>query len=133
MSLSLRAIGIKPADEVILPANSYPTAFAVAASGARIRLVDINPYTYTIDHTQIEKHLTSATKAIIPVHLYGGVCDLDPILRIAKKHKLFVVEDACQARGFMHKGRKFLLKNGVETGGPCEKIFKLVQLVVSYL
>lgn len=104
--LALRAIGITKGDEVIVPANSYPTAFAVAAAHGRARLVDINPDTFNIDEAQIEKVITRATKAIVVVHLYGQSADLEPILKIAKKHKLSVIEDCAQAHGALYKGKK---------------------------
>ena len=104
--LSLRALGVGAGDEVLLPANSYPTAFAAAASGARLRLTDIDPHTFTMDPRLVERHITPLTKVIIPVHLYGQAANLDPILAIAKKHRLFVVEDACQAHGTTYKGKK---------------------------
>lgn len=104
--LSLKALGVTSEDEVIIPANSYPTAFAVAASGGRIRLVDVDPHTYTIDPAKLEKAITPSTKAIIPVHLYGRMADMDEIMRVARKRKLFVVEDAVQAHGAVYKGKK---------------------------
>lgn len=104
--LSLRALGIKEGQEVIIPANSYPTAFAVAATRAKLKLVDIDPKTLNIDPFKIEKAVIPSTFAIIPVHLYGLVAEMEPILKIAKKHNLFVVEDCAQAHGAVHRGKK---------------------------
>lgn len=104
--LALKALGIGQGDEVILPANSYPTAFAVAASHATIKLVDIDPQTHTIAVSKLEEAITKKTKVIIPVHLYGQSADMDGIMKIAKKHKLYVIEDAAQAHGGVYKGKK---------------------------
>ncbi len=103
--LSLRALNLKTSDEVIIPANSYPTAFAVAAV-ATPRLVDINPGTLNMDPRGLEKAITKRTKAIIPIHLYGLAAELEPIISIAKKHQIFIIEDASQAHGAKYKGRK---------------------------
>lgn len=104
--LALKALGIGKGDEVIIPANVYPTAFAVAATGARIKLVDIDPQTFNIDPFKIEKAITLSTFAIIPVHLYGLAAKMEPILKIAQKHNLFVVEDCAQAHGAIYQGKK---------------------------
>ncbi len=104
--LSLKALGIKKGDEVIIPANSYPTAFAVAATGAKIRLVDVDEKTYNIDTDQIEQAITSKTRVIIPVHLYGLSCDMGSIVKIAKKYRLTIIEDAAQAHGASYQGSK---------------------------
>ena len=107
LQLSLVACGVTPGDEVITVANTAaPTALAITAIGARPVFVDIDPETSTINPELIEKAITDRTRAIIPVHLYGSVANLDPILRIAKQAKLHVIEDACQAHGAEFKGRK---------------------------
>jgi perosamine synthetase len=107
LHLSLMAIGIKPNDEVIVPALTFPaTANVVEIIGARVVLVDVDTATFNIDPSKIEKRITSKTKAIIPVHLCGQSADMDPILRIAKKHKLIVIEDAACALGAEYKGKK---------------------------
>lgn len=104
--LALRALGVGNGDEVILPANTFiATAEAVSHCGAKPVLVDIDPDTYLINPELIEAKITKRTKAIIPVHLYGQMADMGKIMSIAKKHKLFVVEDACQAHGSKYKGR----------------------------
>lgn len=105
--LAVRALGIGPGDEVITVANSFiATPEAITAAGAKVVFVDINPATYNIDVTKIEEKVTPKTKAIIPVHLYGQPADMDPILAIAKKHNLKVIEDAAQAHGSEYKSRR---------------------------
>lgn len=105
--LSLKVLGIGKGDEVITVPNSFiATALAIIYTGAKPVFVDINSNTYNIDINLIERTITSKTKAIIPVHLYGQPADMDPILEIAKKYKLKVIEDACQAHGALYKDRK---------------------------
>jgi dTDP-4-amino-4,6-dideoxygalactose transaminase len=107
LELALRAYDIGPGDEVITVANSFiASALAISHTGATPVLVDADPETYTIDVAAIERAITSRTKAIIPVHLYGQPANMDPILQLAERHKLVVVEDACQAHGARYKGRK---------------------------
>lgn len=107
LMLSLKALGIGKNDEVIVPAHTFiATALAVTYVGAKPVLVDVDDETYNIDVNQIEDKITSRTKAIIPVHLYGQACKMDEIMSIAKKHNLFVVEDCAQAHGATYKGRK---------------------------
>jgi dTDP-4-amino-4,6-dideoxygalactose transaminase len=104
--LALAACGVGPGDEVITVANTFiATALAISYVGATPVLVDADPQTYTIDTTKIEEAITPRTKAIMPVHLYGQPADMDPILEIARQHKLIVIEDACQAHGAKYKGR----------------------------
>src|SRR3990172_1317771 len=103
----LRALGIGQGDEVITVANSFiATSEAITAAGARVVFVDINPQTYNIDVKKIEEKITKKTKAIIPVHLYGQPADMDPILDLARKYNLKVIEDAAQAHGATYKERK---------------------------
>ena len=105
--VALMAIGLKPGDEVIMPVNTFiATAEAVSILGGKPVFVDIHPDYYTIDVNQIEDKITEKTKAIIPVHLYGQCADMDPIMEIARKYNLWVIEDACQAHGAEYKGRK---------------------------
>ncbi len=104
---SLLALGIKAGDEVITPPMTFmATAEAITYAGAKPVFVDIDPSTFTIDVTKIEAAITPRTKAIMPVHLFGQCADMDPIMAIAKKHNLAVVEDAAQAQGTLYKGRK---------------------------
>ncbi len=106
LMLALKALGIGDGDEVIVPANTYiATALAVSYVGAKPVLVDANINTFNIDVTKIEAAVTSKTKAIMPVHLYGQPCDMDPIIEIAKRHNLFIVEDCAQAHGAKYKGK----------------------------
>ena len=94
LALSLRALGIGEGDEVIVPSNTFiATALAVTSVGAKIVLVEPDIRTFTIDPCRIDAAVTERTKAIIPVHLYGQPCDMDPILEIAERCKLKVVED----------------------------------------
>jgi dTDP-4-amino-4,6-dideoxygalactose transaminase len=107
LEMALRAYNIGAGDEVITVANTFiATALAISYTGARVVLVDINPHTYTIDVDRIEAAITPRTKAIIPVHLYGQPADMDPIMEIARRHNLVVIEDACQAHGASYKGRQ---------------------------
>lgn len=106
LMLILRGCNVGAGDEVILPANTFiATALAVSYVGATPVLVECDEK-YNIDVTKIEEKITENTKAIIAVHLYGQPADMDEINAIAKKHNLFVVEDAAQAHGAMYKGRK---------------------------
>jgi len=105
--LALLACGVGPGDEVITsPATFMATAEAISYCGAKPVFVDIDEQTYTIDPSLIEAAITPRTKAVIPVHLHGQTADMDPILAMAKKHGLYVIEDACQAHGAEYKGRR---------------------------
>lgn len=107
LMLSLKALGIGCGDEVIVPSNTYiATALAVTYVGATPVFVEPDIRTFNIDASRIEDAVTDKTKAIMPVHLYGQACDMDPIMSIAKKHKLYVVEDCAQAHGATYKGKK---------------------------
>ena len=100
LHLGLIALGIKRGDEVILPAISFiASAAAVVYIGAKPKFVDINPDDWLMDTTKIEKKITKKTKAIMPVHLHGLMCDMLAIKKIAKKYKLLIIEDASQAHG----------------------------------
>jgi dTDP-4-amino-4,6-dideoxygalactose transaminase len=104
--LSLLACGVGPGDEVITVANTFmATAEAITYCGARPVFVDVNETTYTMDPAGLEDALGPRTKAIIPVHLFGQPADMDPILEFARKHNLFVIEDAAQAHGAKYKGQ----------------------------
>ncbi|MBI2108835.1 MAG: DegT/DnrJ/EryC1/StrS family aminotransferase [Parcubacteria group bacterium] len=104
--LALWALGIRKGDEVIVPTFTMAAcANAVAQCGAKSVFVDCEP-NGNIDVTQIEKKITKRTKAIMPVHIYGHPCDMDEIKKIARKHKLFILEDAAEAQGALYKGKK---------------------------
>ncbi len=104
---ALLAHGIGEGDEVITSAFTFiASANSVLYVGARPVFVDIDPATFNLNPALIEAAITPHTKAILPVHLYGLTCDMDPIMAIAKKHNLIVVEDACQSHGAEYKGRK---------------------------
>ena len=107
LRFSLIAAGVGQGDEVITVPNTFiATTEAISQVGAKPVFVDINSATYNIDVNQIESVVTSRTKAIIPVHLYGQSADMDPILEIAERHNLIVIEDACQAHGALYKGKR---------------------------
>jgi len=107
LHLALVALGIGRGDEVITQANTYvATAFAISYTGATPVFVDINLDTYTMDVRQVEKKITNRTKAIIPVHLYGQPVDMDPLLDIAHRYGLRVIEDCAQCHGALYKGKK---------------------------
>lgn len=107
LHLALKAFDIGPGDEVIVPALTFiATANSVTHSGATPVFVDSEPETWNMSPVLLEKLITSKTKAIIPVHLYGHPADMDPILQIARKHKLIVIEDAAEAHGALYKGKK---------------------------
>jgi dTDP-4-amino-4,6-dideoxygalactose transaminase len=107
LHLALLAAGIGPGDEVItVPFTFVATVSAIDYTGATPVFVDIDPHSFTMDPAAIEAAITERTKAIIPVHLYGHPADMDPILDIARRHGLVVIEDACQAHGAQYKGRR---------------------------
>jgi dTDP-4-amino-4,6-dideoxygalactose transaminase len=105
--LALVALGVGPGDEVITVPNTFiATAEAISFAGATPVFVDIDEAYYTINPELIEPAITTRTKAIIPVHLFGQMANMDPIMEIACKHGLYVIEDACQAHGATFRGRK---------------------------
>jgi dTDP-4-amino-4,6-dideoxygalactose transaminase len=104
--LALLGFGIGPRDEVITVPNTFiATAEAISYCGAKPVFVDVNENSYNMNPSLLEAAITPRTKAIIPVHLFGQMADMDPILEIARKHKLYVIEDAAQAHGAEYKGR----------------------------
>ncbi len=107
LHIALEAMGVVPGDEVITVCNTYvATAFAASYCGATPVFVDIDPKTYNLTAELVEKKITPKTKVILPVHLYGHVVDMDPIMDLAKKHNLYVLEDASHAHGGYYKGRR---------------------------
>lgn len=106
LMLALKALQIGPNDEVIVPSNTYiATALAVTYVGAKLVFVEPDIRTFNIDPSKIKEAITPNTKAIMPVHLYGQPCDMEPIMDIAKKHNLYVIEDCAQAHGATYKGK----------------------------
>ncbi len=107
LHLALLALDVGPGDEVITAANTFiATCEAISYTGAKVILVDCDKDTYTLDPERLEAAITKNTKAIIPVHLYGQPADLDPIIAIADKHRIPVIEDAAQAHGAEYKGKR---------------------------
>jgi len=105
--LSMIALGIGPGDRVLTtPVTWIATAAAAATLGAEVDFVDIDPHTYNLDPNALKDKITPNTKAVVPVHLYGQCCDMDPIMELADKHGFAVVEDACHTIGGEYKGRK---------------------------
>ncbi len=107
LHVALSALGIGPGDEVIVPSYTFiATSFAVLQAGAIPRFADVNIEDHCISVASAEKLVNHRTKAIIPVHLYGNVCDMDPIMDFARRHNLYVIEDNAEAFGGVYKGRK---------------------------
>ena len=105
--LSLRAMGLGPGDEVIVPSNTYiATWLAVTRTGAAVVPVEPDERTFNLDPARVEEAITSRTRVILPVHLYGQVADMEPLNRLARAHGLRVLEDAAQAHGADHQGRR---------------------------
>lgn len=107
LSLALAALGIGPGDEVIVPTFTFfATASCVSRLGARPVFTDIDPDTFNMDPRQVEDKITPRTKAIIPVHLFGQCCDMEPLWKIAERHHLPIIEDAAQAFGSEYQGKR---------------------------
>jgi dTDP-4-amino-4,6-dideoxygalactose transaminase len=107
LELALRAFDIGPGDEVITAANSFiASALGISHAGAQPVLVDVDPFTYTMDVKAVERAITRRTKAILPVHLYGHPAHMGPLRQLAEKHGLVVIEDACQAHGARYEGKR---------------------------
>lgn len=106
LHVALLNLGVGQGDEVITTPHTFvATSWAISYCGAKPVYVDVEDATFNIDPAKVERAITPRTKAILPVHLYGQPCDLDPLLEIARKHKLPLVEDACQAHGAKYKGK----------------------------
>ena len=107
LCLALLACRVGKGDEVITVPNTFiATTEAISQTGAKVVFVDINLWTYNIDVSQIEGAINERTRAIVPVHLFGQPADMNPIMKIARKYNLKVIEDACQAHGAEYKGKK---------------------------
>ena len=107
IQVALRALDVGPGDEVIVPTHTFiASVLGVWQAGATPVLVDVDPKYYTMDPVATARAITPKTKALLPVHLYGQPADMDPLLELAKKHRLAVVEDAAQAHGAEYKGRR---------------------------
>jgi dTDP-4-amino-4,6-dideoxygalactose transaminase len=105
--IALEACGVAPGDEVVtVPFTAVPTVTAITMLGAQPRFVDVRPDTATMDPAALEAAITPATRAIVPVHLYGAPCDMAPILAVAGRHGVPIVEDAAQAHGTTYRGRR---------------------------
>ncbi|WCL51265.1 DegT/DnrJ/EryC1/StrS family aminotransferase [Leptospira sp. GIMC2001] len=106
LTLSLNALNLKPGSEVIVPSNTYiATIISILQNNLIPILVEPDPFTYNIDPGKISAKISSKTKAIIVVHLYGKSCDMDPIMEIVQKHNLYLIEDCAQAHGAKYKGK----------------------------
>ncbi len=151
IKLALRSSNIRSGDEVIIPANTFiATAGAISSLNAKPVLVDVEKDSHLIDTTKIEDVITDKTKAIIPVHLYGQIADMDQINYLAKKYNLKVIEDACQAHGATYNGKKagsigdigcfsfYPGKNlgALGEGGACttnsEELFRMIQILKNH-
>lgn len=107
LGLGLRALGVGPGVEVVVPANSFiATAEAVSQVGASLRLVDVDPDTHNLNADVLERSLTERTGCIVPVHLYGRMVEMGPVMEIARAAAVPVLEDACQAHGARYQGRR---------------------------
>ena len=114
LQIALMACGIKKGDEVITtPLSAAATSLAIIQIGAKPVFMDIDPVSFNIDVSKIEKAITKKTKAILPVHLYGKMADIPAIIKIAKKYKLKIIEDACQAHGASLNNKKAGTGGGV--------------------
>ena len=107
LHLAVASLGLGPGDEVIVPAfTMIAPVFAIVYAGARPVLVDAEPKTWNMDVDKIQAKITEKTRAIMPVHIYGHPCDMDPIMEMARQYDLYVIEDAAEVHGAEYKGRK---------------------------
>ncbi len=112
LNLSVMALGIKSGDEVVMPSHTFiATAFAAINAGAKPVFADIDEKTYNISASGVKKAITQKTRAILPVHLYGQYCDMAPIMEIASKNNLNVIEDCSQSHGAEYNGKRKLFGN----------------------
>ena len=124
LQISMMGLGLKPGDEVITPSYTYiATTEVIGLLGLKPVFVDCEPDTFNISVSAIEKAITSKTKAIVPVHLYGQACDMQTIMQIAKKHNLFVIEDNAQAIGCDYNMSGTLMKTGTIGNVGCTSFF----------
>ncbi len=124
LQIALMALGLKPGDEVITPSFTYiATTEVMALLGLKPIFVDVDKDTFCIDPNEIEKAITSKTKAIVPVHLYGQASDMDSIMEIANKHNLYVVEDNAQAIGCDYTSKNGVVKTGAIGHIGCTSFF----------
>jgi dTDP-4-amino-4,6-dideoxygalactose transaminase len=106
LQIAMRGLGVKPGDEVITTAHSWiSTSAMITEAGGRVVFCDVDPVTFTIDAAQVDSKITSRTVGLVPVHLYGQSADMDPLMAIARKHGLWVIEDCAQAHLARYKGR----------------------------
>ncbi|QQS38626.1 DegT/DnrJ/EryC1/StrS family aminotransferase [Candidatus Woesebacteria bacterium] len=106
LTIAIQSLGLGKNDEVLVPANVYPTAFGVSHSGVQIKLVDVDPESLLISVNQLQASITNKTKAIVVVHLYGNPAQIIAIKKFANKHKLFLIEDCAQSIGARYNDRK---------------------------
>lgn len=107
LELGMLALGIGPGDEVVTPVNSFiASSAAISATGARPVFADVDPLTYNIDREQVKEKITSRTKAVMPVHLYGQAADMEGVREVAEAYGLSLIEDACQAHGARYRGQR---------------------------
>lgn len=107
LRLALLAVDVQPGDEVITAANAgSPTAMAISSVGATPVFVEIEPDTYNVDPGLVEQKVSARTRVILPIHLYGHAVEMDPLMEIARRRGLYVIEDACQAHGATYRGRR---------------------------
>jgi dTDP-4-amino-4,6-dideoxygalactose transaminase len=124
LQIAMMALGLKPGDEVITPSFTYiATTEVIALLGLTPVFVDVDPLTFCIDPSKIEAAITSNTKAIVPVHLYGQACDMDAIMELAEKHRLFVIEDNAQGIGSDYYGANGTKKLGTIGHIGCTSFF----------
>ena len=117
LQIALMALDLKPGDEVILPVHTYvATAEVIALLQLKPTFVDVNPENFTIDPNQIEEKITSKTKVIVPVHLYGQCAPMEPLIKLSERHNLFIIEDTAQAIGAEYKFSDGTLKKAGTMG-----------------